>query len=388
MLAGRGPGPGLVRPVTKRGRTVFVGDWTDASGQRHRRHLGTDRRTAETVLARIIRERDAELLGLAPTSGPDALLREVVDAYLGDLASRARPRTLHDARVMLARALAEMDARTVRQVSRARVVAWRARRVAAGVSHKTANTEVGFLHAALAYAVELGTIASNPIAGLRGLPVGPRHRRRIPRALNEFELARLVAAADRLDEAASGLPYGPLLRALIGTGARWGELTAARWADIDWTRGSLTLRAENTKTQRTRTIPLEADLVETLAEYRGEIARRAGAEPEPGAVIFLASSGRPFGAGGINRFREWLYRAMGKAGIPKRDAAGRVFHVHALRHTFATRLARAGIPVQTCAALTGHRTVEILLTIYTHVEAEEARAAIEALPRLPRLGNL
>lgn len=71
---------------------------------------------------------------------------------------------------------------------------------------------------------------------------------------------------------------------------------------------------------------------------------------------------------------------MRRSGIPYRDELGRVVHVHALRHTFASRLARANVPVAVAARLTGHKTVAMLLQVYTHVAAEDAHEAIRRLP--------
>ena len=51
------------------------------------------------------------------------------------------------------------------------------------------------------------------------------------------------------------------------------------------------------------------------------------------------------------------------AKIPRRDAEGHVVNVHALRHTFATRLARAGVPLQQAAYLLGHKTLSVLMQV-------------------------
>lgn len=58
------------------------------------------------------------------------------------------------------------------------------------------------------------------------------------------------------------------------------------------------------------------------------------------------------------------------------------------RHTFATRLARAGVPIAIAQKLTGHRTATILLGIYTHIRDDETRKAIEGLPSLGVVGNV
>ena len=44
-----------------------------------------------------------------------------------------------------------------------------------------------------------------------------------------------------------------------------------------------------------------------------------------------------------------------RAGIPKRDQRGRTVDLHALRTTFGTHLARAGVPLSTAQKLMRHK---------------------------------
>ncbi len=214
----------------------------------------------------------------------------------------------------------------------------------------------------------------------------------------------MFAAADELDaidrascfsfsdeagkqEVPSQLPRAPLIRALPLTGARWSELTSTIWADLDPEQGTLTLRAETTKTETARVIPLDPILLAELLTLPAVYAAFLGKRPGPGSPIFLSPEGKSWSKGQRNFYRH-LRNVFVRAGIPHRDEAGRVVHVHALRHTFATRLARAGIELATAMRLTGHRTAQMLVAVYTHVGTEEARAALEALPRLRTGGKM
>jgi len=316
-------------------------------------------------------------------------LAEVAEQYRAELVSRARPRTVKESAAILARIIQELGVETVGELSRGRVKAWRERRLAAGASNKTVNNQLAVLLAALACAVESELIQAHPLAGLKTLPVGPRHQRRKPRALAEFEIARLLAALSEMDanpppEQRPRVPQELLVRVLLETGARWGELTLATWADVDTASAVLTLRAENTKTDSERAIPLRRETCERLVAYRLECAAVTGSMPPAGATIFLSPHGRPWSS--ASNFRKVLGAAYEKAGLLERDELGRLrshdghaLHVHTLRHTCCTRLLSAGVPVPIVQALLGHASPQMTLRVYSHLLAESARAFVEAV---------
>jgi site-specific recombinase XerD len=64
------------------------------------------------------------------------------------------------------------------------------------------------------------------------------------------------------------------------------------------------------------------------------------------------------------------------------DAAGRVIDVHALRHTFGTRLCRLGLDPKTIQTLMRHSTPELTFAIYVHSDWNRLRAAAQQLPPL------
>lgn len=65
-----------------------------------------------------------------------------------------------------------------------------------------------------------------------------------------------------------------------------------------------------------------------------------------------------------------------------RKAAIQNFHFHDLRHTFASRLARAGIDMVTIKELGGWKTLG-MVTRYTHLSPDHKRAAVERLIPAP-----
>lgn len=409
----RAPGRGrLRRAVASDGSISFVGDYVDATGKRHRRVLGHDRYTAQRALEAIVRERDLELLGLGGSKGLDLDVASVVESYLAELATRSDPRRVAETARMLERVVESMALVLVRHVTLERVTVWRQARLKAGASHKTVNNQVTALRAALRHARALGRLGADPLDGLRALRVTDRERRRSPRALSEEEIGRLLAAAEESDATARGprapelpppppgflfdpdppavapiverapIPREPLLRTLLETGARWGELVAATWLDLDAGSSTLLVRAETAKTLERRVLPLPPELVASLLAARPLHETAIGRPLEPGDPIFRTPEGAPWTRDGSN-FRRWLRSVLELAGIERRDAHGRVVHVHALRHTFATRLARAGVSPSAGRMLTGHRTTQVLVDVYTHVASAEAQAAMRALKPLP-----
>lgn len=314
-------------------------------------------------------------------------LTAILANYLADLRGRARPETVRQAKAALDRLVKGLKLTTLNDVTRARVNEWRQGRIAAGASNRTANHEVSILQAALNHAVRLEQFELNPLAGLRALPTTARFRRRKARALSEPEIERLLSAAEILDRKAGGFPREPLLRALIFTGCRWSELAHVLWADFDMDRQLLTLRAENTKTSEDRVIPLGAGLFNALLRLMSDHLRVRGEQPAATHRIFLTQRGKNWSSDTSN-FRRYLHNVMHLAHISYRDSVGSVLHVHAMRHTFVTRLARAGVPVQTAQLLTGHKTLQLVTAVYTHLQVEETRAAILSLPSVTTRGNV
>ena len=73
---------------------------------------------------------------------------------------------------------------------------------------------------------------------------------------------------------------------------------------------------------------------------------------------------------------------LAAAEIPYADAEGRVADFHALRHTFITNLARAGVHPSDAQALARHSTITLTMDCYTHTLRRDHKGIINALPDL------
>ena len=64
------------------------------------------------------------------------------------------------------------------------------------------------------------------------------------------------------------------------------------------------------------------------------------------------------------------------------DHAGRYADFHALRHSFISNLARAGVHPKTAQSLARHSTITLTMDRYAHSLRVEERAALESLPTM------
>ena len=143
------------------------------------------------------------------------------------------------------------------------------------------------------------------------------------------------------------VPYLIALLVLDETGARVGEVEAARVGDLDEERRAWLVRAAVSKTRRARWVELSADLftavVDRLPAARED--RDAGAPLFPGVTA--------------DRLRMAIGRACRDAGVPH-------FSPHALRHRRISLLHRDGRSWAEIGELVGQRSRIVTADRYTH----------------------
>ena len=131
--------------------------------------------------------------------------------------------------------------------------------------------------AAFAWAVKRGAVHTNPFAAL---PVRKGIAKR-ERVLSDAEVAEIWRAAG---DAAS--PYGTIVRLLILTGQRRGEVAGMTWGEISEDLATWTLPGERTKNGATHSVPLSARL-RAISADDSLIGRTAHYGPEPNDLIAL-----------------------------------------------------------------------------------------------------
>ncbi len=190
-----------------------------------------------------------------------------------------------------------------------------------------------------------------------------REPRRLPRALNRRETAELLSSLRTWrDRALAGL--------MLLSGLRSGELLTLDVTDVDMGARWVRVMGKGAKERR---VPLDVEVAGLIQTYL--LAER----PESTSTrLFLVAKGphrgRPLTAAGLRTiFRYHRHKSGVLAG-----------HPHALRHTFGTAMAEAGVDLVVMQALLGHAHVDttaryIHLTP-THVKAEfdAARARLRA----------
>lgn len=193
----------------------------------------------------------------------------------------------------------------------------------------------------------------------------PRPRNPVPNTLSELELRRFLRAFDRRQ--AIGKRDFAMALCLCRLGLRAKEVASLRLGDLDWQARTLHLR--QTKTRRSRVMPLPADVAAAIRDY----LRRGRPATESGEVFV----GHRAPYGGADRRSGFLRAAVRKAAI---SAGLRYQGVHILRHTFATRLHRRGVPLKTIADLLGHLSTNTTAR-YARVHLRELRQAAQPWPQ-------
>ncbi len=406
----RGQGPGSIRRLRLNGRWRFVADWTDESGKRQRRILGQDRDTTQRLLVEEIRRRDRSRAGLSSELGQDTLLSFLASDYLAELATRCTPKHVRLTKDRLAVVLGALHARQVRDLRPENYERHRQRQLRAGLAPATVNTGLAALNGMLRWAASSRRIAENPMESLKALRTGRAHQKRPKRALSEAETEAFLRAAYAADGPAGErmsairtikggtqgaryaarprperVPQAPLLRFLIETGARWNEARQVTWADLDLAACRLTLRPATTKNRRGRVLPLKASLVEQLQGLAAAHHGALGRAPRKEDNVFLTARGNPWPAD-TGRLRRLLAPIWRTAGIAKVDERGEHVDIHSLRHTAATRLARAGWPMAKLQRFMGHADPRTTQRYYDHLEVEDLEVALELVPSLVAVG--
>jgi integrase len=217
----------------------------------------------------------------------------------------------------------------------------------AGHMHR-ANRVVAVLSKMFALAVKWKMRPDNPCKGVEKNPEGKRKR-----YLSGDELVRLTTALIKHPDRQAA----NIVRLLLLTGARRGEVLSARWDDIDLSTGTWTKPASTTKQAADHVAPLSAPARQLLSEI-------AGKEPTP-KHVFPGN-----GAGGhratIKRNWREITKAAGISGL----------RIHDLRHSFASQLVSGGASLPLVGALLGHSN-PVTTSRYAHLYDDPQRAAVE-----------
>jgi len=246
--------------------------------------------------------------------------------------------------------------------------------VSKGHSVQTTNYYLSHLKSFCRWLVKDRRMADNPVAHLEAgnVKVDRRHDRR---ELTADELRSLLAAArasDRTFRGLSGWDRYHLYATACGTGFRAGALASLtpESFELDAEIPTAILSARRNKSRKTKEQPLPPDMAELLRDYLRD--------KPAGLPIWGGSWAKDW------KGAEMLRIDLVSAGIPYavEGPDGPLYaDFHALRHTYLTLGARAGIDLRTLQELAGHST-PTLTARYAHCRLHDQAGAVEQMPSI------
>jgi integrase len=219
------------------------------------------------------------------------------------------------------------------------------------------------LRRALRHAERFGRVSRN-VAALTDPPKRSGHK--LDDSLSPEEAAKVMKAAE-------GDRLGALATFVLATGARQGEVLALRWDDLDLKAGVATIHGTKTRSSA-RKVALAPFVVSALGEHqkRQKVERMAAplwADPD---LVFATTVGtRILGANALR----WWQKLTIRAGVGKR-------RFHASRHTAATLMLNAGVPLEVVSQTLGHAGLAITADVYAKVRPQLQRKAADAMEQL------
>ena len=209
-----------------------------------------------------------------------------------------------------------------------------------------ANRILALLSTMFGVAIKEGMRNDNPTKGVKRNLETPRER-----YLSGDELIRLLdALAVHPDQSEANV-----VRLLLLTGARRGEMLSMTWDQIDFENGTWTKPSAHTKQKKTHHVPLSAPALQLLADMRDG----AGSE-----YVFP-------GRGTVHRAdlkKPWASITQA-AGIEK-------LRLHDLRHSYASLAAAGGASLPIIGKLLGHTQVATTGR-YAHLDVDPLREVAE-----------
>jgi len=156
-----------------------------------------------------------------------------------------------------------------------------------------------------------------------------------------------------------------ILAVLLYCGLRKGELLALEVRDFDFERRQLTVRGETSKSKYTRIIPINDEAFITVQDY---LLLRRARDIDTRAMWVSQEEDRSLSKDGLKH-------TIAKLNVE----SGVKFHVHQLRHTFATNLLKNGTNLAVIQQLMGHKDIRMTVKYVRAFPADEMRNDVNGI---------
>ncbi len=312
--------------IYKRGKIWWI-QFTAPDGSKVQRTAGTvDKQAAQELHDRLKAEAwRVKHLGAKPRrTWPEVVIRW--------LAEHSHKKSIETDKFKLRWLDQHLLSLCVHEITRDKVDAIRDSKLSQGVSNSTVNRTLELLRSILNCCIDWEWLDSAPKIRLLPEPV-----KRV-RWLTRDEHARLV----------SELPLHLLtmVNFSLATGLRESNVTALCWSQVDLSRRCLWIYADQSKSGKSFSIPLNDDAIALVGEQVGKHD-----------VYVFTYQGNP-----VTRANNHAWRkALSRAGIEN-------FRWHDLRHTWASWHVQNGTPLQVLMELGGWSDISMVLK-YAHLSS-------------------
>lgn len=375
--------PGLCIRVMPSGHMSYMVSWgrnkSATLGRVNVMTLDQARREAAQYLAEAHEHGEPVAVSQSRASAAmPTLERFLADQY--EAWARAHHRDHENSLRAIRKSFAELLPLPLDEIDHRRVERLRTAWINGGNTPATANRHLTRLRGVMSRAVEWGVLREHPLGKVRRLKVDQRGRVRF---LATHEMEALRDALDAREEtiraerdSANGwrkarekelMPdlreatfadhLKPLVLISLNTGMRRGEVFNLQWSDINFVGKVLTVEGETSKSGQTRHIPINREALEVLEGWRDQQSRETG-------YVFPGKDGNRLD--NVKKSWDGLLKLAQIEG----------FRWHDLRHTFASRLVMAGVPLNTVRELLGHSDIAMTLR-YAHLAPDSKAAAVE-----------
>jgi integrase len=323
-------------------------DFYSRDGKRHRKIAGDTKESADRLLREIRGTIDRGTY-VDPHRSPafSDFCKEFMERHGQHLASYEESSRLDRIKTFFGAAkLSTITSEHIEQYRITRLAELKDRTKKTMPSLSTVDREVAIIRALFSKARKWKKIATNPALAVEDY--GQENKRE--RFLSNEEIRALKLATKR--------SRSPLLRAIIWllleTGLRRGEAFALRWDDVHFDAGKILVR--DSKSGAPRHVPLSR-------RARWLLRRLTPRDP-------LAASGWVFESVNVRGEKSKIVDV--NTGWKRALRIARIddFHIHDLRHTFASHFAMKGGNLFALAKILGHSNPKTTLERYAHLSAE------------------
>jgi integrase len=215
-----------------------------------------------------------------------------------------------------------------------------------GLSPASADHHVKLMRRVLNLAVQWDMLEKNVLKNIPLLMVDNQ----VENYLKEDQLVRLVEVL-RTD---ANRPVCHILMFLLSTGARLNEAIQAKWSQVDTENAVWRIPATNSKSKRTRSVPLNDSALWVLEQ--------AALQGKFDCIFANPETGKPF----VTITRIW-YRLRKQVGIEH-------LRIHDLRHSFASMLVSGGRSLYEVQQILGHSDPKVTMR-YAHLSTKALQEA-------------